>query len=84
MRRVDRFRQPASGCDPIVIGSERHSEPLVGHPKIAVATDRDCVGSHFSDFLRHHPYIGLLAAIVGEAVVTETVVEPAEQHDVVL
>ena len=56
----------------------------VGHPKIAVATDSDRVGSYGSDFLRNHPDIGLLAAIVGEAVITKTVVEAAQQHDIVL
>ena len=40
-QRVDSFRQPASGCGPIVIGPERHAEPLVRYPQIAVATDRD-------------------------------------------
>ena len=84
MRRVGRLWQPAPGCGPIVIGSERQSEPFVGHPKIAVATDSDRIGSYGSDFLRNHPDIGLLAAVVREAVVTETVVEPAQQHDIVL
>ena len=54
------------------------------HPKIAVATDSDRIGSHGSDLLRHHSDIGLLAAIVREAVVAETVIEPAQQHDIVL
>jgi hypothetical protein len=63
---------------------ETQSEPFVRHPKIAVATDSDRVGSYGSDFLRNHPDIGLLAAIVREAVVTETVVEPTEEHYVVL
>ena len=79
-----RLRQPASGCGPIVVGSEWQSEPFVRHPKIAVATDNDRIGSYGSDFLRNHPDIGLLAAVVREAVVTETVVEPAQQHDIVL
>jgi hypothetical protein len=76
--------QPAPECGPIVIGSERQSEPFVGYPKIAVATDSDRVGSYGSDFLRNHPDIGLLATIVRETVVTETVVEPAQQYDIVL
>jgi hypothetical protein len=61
-----------------VVGSERQSEPFVGHPKIAVTTDSDRVGSYGSDFLRNHPDIGPLAAIVSEAVITETVVEAAQ------
>jgi hypothetical protein len=75
--------QPAPGCGPIVVGSERQSESLVRYPQIAVATDKGRVGSDSSDFLRNHPDIGLLAAVVSEAVVTETVVEPAQQYDIV-
>ena len=77
VHRVGRLRQPAARCDPIVIGLERQSEPFVGHPKIAVATDGDRIGSYGSDFLRNHPYIGFVATVIREAVVTETVVEPA-------
>jgi hypothetical protein len=84
MRRVGRLWQKATGCGPVVIGSERQSEPFVGYPKIAVATDSDRVGSYGSDLLRNHPDIGLLAAVVSEAVVTKAVVEPAQQHDIVL
>ena len=54
------------------------------HPKIAVATDSDRIGSHGFDLLRNHPDIGLLAATVREAVVTKTIVEPTQQHDIVL
>ena len=81
---VRRIRQPAARCSPIVIGSERQSEPFVRHPKIAVATDSDRIGSYGSDFLCNHSDIGLVATVVREAVVTETVVEPAQQHDIVL
>src|ERR1700755_2588421 len=84
VRQGSRLRQPASGCGPFVIGCGRQPEPFVGHPKIAVATDSDRVGPYGSDFLRNHPDIGLLAAIVREAVITETVVEPAQQYDIVL
>lgn len=76
--------ESASGCDPIVIGLERQSEPFVGHPKIAVATNSDRVGSYGSDFLRNHPDIGLLAAVVFEAVVTKAIIEPTQQHDIML
>src|SRR3954454_19129195 len=82
--RIHRLRQPASGCDPGVVRSERQSEPLVGHSKIAVVTDSDRIGSYGPDFLRNHPDIGFLAAVIGEAIITETVVEPAQQHDIVL
>ena len=75
--------QSASGCDPIVIGSETQSKPFVGHSKIAVATNSNRVGPYGSDFLRNYPDIGPLTAVVREAIVTETVVEIAQQHDIV-
>jgi hypothetical protein len=74
VQRVVRFRQPAAGCSPIVVGSERQSQPFVRHPKIAVAADSDRIGSYGSDFLRNHSDVDLLATVVGEAVVTEAVV----------
>ena len=77
-------RQPASGCGPIVVGLERQSKPFVRHPKITVATDSDRIRSYGPDFLRNHPDICLVAAVIGEAVITEAVVEPAQQHDIVL
>jgi len=81
--RSDRFRQQRAGFNPIVIGSERQSEPFIRHPKIAVAADSDRIGSYSPHFLRHHSHVGLLATVVGEAVVTEAVVQPAQQHDIV-
>ena len=74
--------QPAPGCGPIVVGSERQSEPLVRYPQISVATVKGRVRSDGSDFLRNHSDIGLPAAVIREAVVTETVVEPAQQHHI--
>jgi hypothetical protein len=67
-----------------MIRSERQSEPFVRHPKIAVATECDRLGSYRSDFPGNHPDVGLLAAVVREAVLAETIVEPAQQYDIVL
>jgi len=83
-RRPGGSRHQASGDDPPVIRPELEAEPFVIDPKIAVAAASDRIGSHRLHFLRDHPDIGLVAAIVCEAVVTKTVVEPTEQHDVVL
>ena len=46
--------QPTPGCGPIVVGSERQSEPLVRYPQISVATDKGRVRSDGFDFLRDH------------------------------
>ena len=83
-RRPGGSRHQASGDDPPVIRPELEAEPFVIDPKIAVAAASDRIGSHRLHFLRDHTDVGLFAAIVCEAVVTKTVVEPTEQHDVVL
>ena len=54
------------------------------HPEIAVAAALDGVGPHCIDLLRHHADIGLVAAVVGKAIVAESVFQMAEQHNVVL
>ena len=74
VHRIVRLRQPAAGCCPSVIGSERQSEPFVRHPKIAITANSDRIGSYGSDFLCNHSDIDLLATVVGEAVITEAVV----------
>jgi hypothetical protein len=74
VQRSGRFRQQPAGCNPIVIGSERQSEPFIRHPKIAVVADSDRIGSYSPHFLRNHSDIDLLATVVGKAIVTEAVV----------
>jgi hypothetical protein len=77
-------RQQSSGNRPIVIRPEFKAEPFVTDPQITIAAARDRVGSHHLYFLRDHSDIRLVAAVIGEAIVTKTVVKPAEQHDIVL
>ena len=52
--------------------------------KISVAAAVDRIGPHRIDLLRHHADIGFLAAVIGEAVVTQAVLQMTEQHDIVL
>jgi hypothetical protein len=59
--------------------TELETEPFVMDPQIPVAAMCDRVGSHRLHFLRDHPDIDLVAAVI-----TKTVVEPAEQHDILL
>src|SRR3974390_1993133 len=75
-RRPAGFRQQTSRGSPIVIRPEFEAEPFVGDAQIAVAAARNGVGPHRLHFLRDHADVGLVAAIVCEAIVTETVVEP--------
>ena len=82
----DRFhgRQMRTRRDPLLVGLERQSKQLVGNAHIAVSAARDRFRRDGLHLLRHHPDIGRAAAVVDEAVVAEAVIEPAEQHDIVL
>src|SRR5579872_5360454 len=77
-------RQMRAGCDPLLVGLERQSQPVVGDAHIAVRVARHRSRRHGLHLLRHHPDISGVAAVVDEAIVAEAVVEPPKQHDVVL
>src|SRR5713101_8419177 len=69
---------------PLVVGLELHAELVVEDPQIPVAAAQYRRGHDCLDFLRHHADIGLVAAVVGEAVEAKAVIEVAEKGDVVL
>src|SRR5712671_642733 len=69
---------------PLVVGLELHAELVVEDPQIPVAAAQYRRGHDCLDFLRHHADIGLVAAVVGEAVEAEAVIEVAEKRYVVL
>src|ERR1700722_284132 len=69
---------------PLVVGLERQSKPVIGNAHIAGRAARYRVRRHGPHLLRHHPDIGGVAAVVDEAIIAETVVEPPEEHDIVL
>src|SRR5262245_18960639 len=77
-------RHACAGGEPLFVGLERHADPVVEDPEITVATSHHRFGHHRLHLLRHHAHIGALAAVVGEAIEAEAVVEMAQQHDVVL
>src|ERR1700750_298405 len=68
--------------EPIFVGLEFHAELLVVDAQIAVAATRDGVGHHGLHFLGDDTDECLVAAKIAEAIEAETVVEMAEQHDV--
>src|ERR1700727_357288 len=74
----------SAALDPLLIGLERQSKPIVGNAHIAVGAARYRFRHHSLHLLRHHPDIGGTAAVVDEAIIAETVVQPSEQHDIVL
>src|ERR1700730_13283571 len=69
---------------PLVVGLELQAELVVGDTQIAVAAAQYRRGHDCLDFLRHHADIGLVAAVVAEAIEAEAVIEVAEKGDVVL
>src|SRR5215213_2467631 len=77
-RRHSRCRNLLAGGDPFVPGLHADSETAVIHPHIAIAAAHHGIRHDGFDFLRHHTHIGLLAAVVAEAVEAETVIEMAE------
>src|SRR3984957_890154 len=84
MRGRRRARQMRASRHPLVVGLKRHPRPVVGNAHIAVRAARYRFRHHGPHLLRHHPDIGGVAAVVDEAIITEAVVEPPEQYDVML
>src|SRR5262245_7736785 len=77
-------RDPRTRCDPLIVGLELEAEPIVEDAQVAGAPAHDCLRHDGLHVLRHHADIGLVAAVVAEAIEAEAVVEMAEQRDVVL
>src|SRR5579871_2461058 len=84
MRERLRSGQPPTCRDPSGVGFEGQSEPLIGDPEIAVRALRHGFRRDNPHLLRHHADIGGMPSVVDEAIEAETVVQPADEHDVVL
>ena len=69
--------------EPVLVGLESDSKPVVIDPEIAIAAARHRARQYDLDLLRYHADIGLVTADITEAVIAEAIVEMAEQHDVV-
>src|SRR5262245_16849405 len=77
-------RKPRARSEPLLVGLEFHAELVVEDSQVAVAAAHDRVRHDGPHLLRHDADIGAVAAVVGEAIEAEAVVEMAEQDDVVL
>jgi hypothetical protein len=75
---------PCARCDPPVVGLELQAELLIEDLKVAVPTAHDRFWHDRLHFLRHDADIGLVAAVIAEAIEPKAIVEVAEQGDVVL
>src|SRR5262245_49607647 len=74
---------PCSRGNPPVVGLEVEPKLVVADPQVSVRTAVDRRRHDFLHVLRHHPNVGLRAAIVDEPIEAETVVEITQQSDVV-
>src|SRR5437588_11335513 len=81
-RRASRDLRARS--EPLIVGLELQAELVIENPQRAVAAAHDRIGHHSLHFLRHHADIGLVAAIVAEAIEAEAVIEMTKERDVVL
>jgi len=68
---------------PLPVGLELQTEVVVEHPQIAVASAHDRLRHDLLHFLGDDADIGLIAAVVTEAIDAEAVVEMAEENDIV-
>src|ERR1700760_1073943 len=72
------------GGEPVAVALEFKPELFVIDTQIAVAAAGDGLGPHRLHFLGDDADVGLMAAVIGEAIKASAVVETAEQDDVVL
>ena len=77
-------RYARARSDPLIVCLESQTEHVVAHTQRAVRTAAHRCGPDELHLLRHHPDIGLVAPIVAEAVEPKSVVEAAEQCDILL
>ena len=68
----------------LVVSPKLQAKHVIVHPEKAIAAALDRIGSHHTDLLRHHADIGLLASVIGEAVVAQSIFQMTQRHDVVL
>lgn len=68
----------------MLVGLEFDAEPVVKDAQGAVAITYHRLRHDSLHFLRHHPDIGTVAAVVAEAIVTEAIGKMTEQDDIVL
>src|SRR5258708_3154128 len=82
--RSRRCRDVSARREPSLVGLEVQPKHVVTHTQHAVVVARHRIRPARLPLLGHDADIGLVAAVVAEAIEAKTVVEMAEQHDVVL
>lgn len=73
-----------SRFEPTPIALKLHTQHFIMHPQITVRAAFNRLRHYLLYVLRNHTDIGLAAAVIDEAVEAKTIIEAADQHDVVL
>jgi hypothetical protein len=76
--------QPGARRNPFLVGLELDAKPVIEHAEGAIAIAHDSFRHHRLYFLRDHPDIRTIAAVVAEAIVAKPVCEAPEKNDIVL
>ena len=82
--RLDARRQARARSEPLIVALEVDAEPIVVHAQDALRIAADRIRPHELHLLRHDADIALVAAVVAEAIESKSVIETAEERDVVL
>jgi hypothetical protein len=77
-------RDMSARRSPLIVGLELHAEHVVRDSQVTVTAAQHRCGHNRLHLLGHHADIGLVAAVVSEAVEAEAISEVAEKEDVVL
>src|SRR5581483_8097 len=77
-------RNPRARGEPLIVALELQPESVVEDKQVAVVTADDGIGRNDLHLLRHHADIGLVAAIVAEAIEAKPVIEVSKQDHMVL
>src|SRR5215470_6494609 len=84
MRAGGRGLNPRTGRDPLLVRHELHADFVVEDAQISITAAHNSVRPDGLHFLRHYADIGLVAAVIAEAIESQAIVEMTEQRDVVL
>src|SRR5262245_38540626 len=77
-------RYSCARCDPLLVSLELQAQLVVEDHEVAVLSSHDRLRHDRLHLLCHESDVGLLAAVIAEAIEPKAVVETAEEGDVVL
>src|SRR5262249_43848169 len=69
--------------NPPLVGLKLQAELVVKDPQIAVAAAHDRLRHDGLHLLRHYADVGSVAAVIGEAIISQPIAEMAKKDDVV-